>query len=76
VVTLHAALSAFWRPLSRTVVPVLAPFALQVFFVVLVANIPLPSSGAVLWGTLLHTAVLAVLWLMVRHRVLFRFIPR
>ena len=84
LVTLYAALSAFWRPLSRTVVPVLAPlgqatlyvFVLQVFFVVLVANLPLPSSGAVLWGTLTHAVVLAVLWLMVRHRVLFRYIPR
>jgi hypothetical protein len=84
LVTLYAALTAFWRPLSRTLVPVLAPlgqatlyvFVLQVFAVLLVANIPLPSTTPVFWGTLVHTAVLVVLWLMVRHRVLFRLIPR
>jgi hypothetical protein len=84
LVTLYAALTAFWGPLSRVVVPVLAPlgqatlyvFVLQVFFVLLVANIELPSSTPALWGTLVHTGVLAVLWLMVRHRVLFRLIPR
>ena len=84
LVTLYAALTAFWRPLSRTVVPVLAPlgqatlyvFVLQVFAVLIVANIPLPSTTPVFWGTLVHTAVLVAMWLMVRHRVLFRVIPR
>jgi hypothetical protein len=84
LVTLYAALTAFWRPLSRTLVPVLAPlgqatlyvFVLQVFAVLLVANIQVPSTTPVIWGTVLHTAVLAAMWLMVRHRVLFRVIPR
>ena len=81
---LYAALTVFWRPLSGTVVPVLAPlgqatlyvFVLQVFAVLIVANIPLPSTTPVFWGTLVHTAVLVGMWLMVRHRVLFRVIPR
>jgi len=49
---------------------------LQVFAVLIVANIPLPSTTPVFWGTLVHTAVLVGMWLMVRHRVLFRVIPR
>ena len=84
LITLYAALTVLRRPVERFVVPVLAPlgqatlyvFVLQVFFVALVASLPLPESGTLLWGTLIHAMVLTALWLMVRHRVLFRFIPR
>jgi hypothetical protein len=82
LIVLYAALTVLRRPVERVVVPVLAPlgqatlyvFVLQVFLVALVASLPLPAS--VLWGTLVHAVVLAGLWLMVRHRVLFRVIPR
>jgi hypothetical protein len=84
VITLYAALTVLRRPVERFVVPVLAPlgratlyvFVLQVFFVALVASLPLPTTGTVLWGTLIHAMVLTALWLMVRHRVLFKVIPR
>jgi hypothetical protein len=83
LITLYAALTVLRRPVERFVVPVLAPlgqatlyvFVLQVFFVALVASLPLPA-GSVLWGTVVHALVLTALWLMVRHRVLFRVIPR
>lgn len=84
LVTLYAALTVLRRPVERFVAPILAPlgqatlyvFVLQLFFVALVASLPLPESGSVLWGTVIHAMVLTVLWLMVRHRVLFRVIPR
>jgi hypothetical protein len=84
LITLYAALTVLRRPVERFVVPVLAPlgqatlyvFVLQVFFVALVASLPLPTTGTLLWGTLIHAMVLTTLWLMVRHRVLYRFIPR
>jgi hypothetical protein len=84
LVTLYAALTVLRRPVERFVVPILAPlgqatlyvFVLQLFFVALVASLPLPESGSVLWGTVIHAMVLTALWLMVRHRVLFRVIPR
>ena len=84
LITLYAALTVLRRPVERFVAPVLAPFGqatlyvfvLQVFLVALVASLPLPESGSVLWGTLVHAVVLTGLWFMVRHRVLFRFIPR
>jgi hypothetical protein len=84
LITLYAALTVLRRPVERLVVPVLAPlgqatlyvFVLQVFLVALVASLPLPTTGAVVWGTLIHGMVLTALWLMVRHRVLFDHIPR
>jgi len=84
VITMYAALTVLRRPVERVVVPVLAPlgqatlyvFVLQVFLVALVASLPLPTTGTLLWGTLIHAMVLTTLWLMVRYRVLYRFIPR
>ena len=84
LITLYAALTVLRRPVERVLVPVLAPlgqatlyvFVLQVFLVAVVASLPLPRTGIVLWGTLIHATLLAGLWLMVRHRVLFRLIPR
>lgn len=84
LITLYAALTVLRRPVERFVVPVLAPlgqatlyvFVLQVFFVAVVASLPLPETGTVLWGTLIHAMVLTALWLLVRHRVLFSLVPR
>lgn len=84
LITLYAALTVLRRPVERFVVPVLVPFGraslyvfvLHVFLVALVASLPLPRTGAVLWGTLIHAAVLTGLWFMVRHRVLYKIIPR
>ena len=84
LITLYAALTVLRRPVERFVVPVLAPlgratlyvFVLQVFLVALVASLPLPQHGAVLWGTLVHAAVLTGLWFMVRYRVGYNIIPR
>ena len=84
LITLYAALTVLRGPVERFVAPVLAPlgratlyvYVLHVFLVALVAGLPLPDSGSVLWGTLIHAAVLTGLWFMVRHRVLFRIGPR
>jgi hypothetical protein len=84
LVTLYAVLTVLRRPVERVLVPLLAPlgqatlyvFVLQVFLVALVGSLPLPTSGTVVWGTLIHATVLTALWFMVRHRVLYRFIPR
>lgn len=82
LITLYAALTVLRRPVERFVAPVLAPlgratlyvFVVHLFLVALVASLPLP--GSVLWGTLVHVVVLTGLWLLVRFRVGFGFIPR
>lgn len=84
VITFYALLTAFWRPISRAVGGFFIPlggaslyvFIMHVYFVVLLANIGVLTNGWLWLNTLAYTAVLALLWLMVRHRFLFRWVPR
>jgi hypothetical protein len=82
------ALTRLWRPLDRAFgwffIPVgqasLYVFIVHVFVVALIDNV-LPFHLAPehddLWiNTLGHTAALAILWLMVRFKVFYRWIPR
>ena len=84
LVVLYAALTAYWGPVHRALGRVLVPlgqaslyvFVVHVYLALLVANLPGAQDAGVLVGTLLHTAVLAALWLLVRYRVLFGIVPR
>lgn len=76
-VPLKRAFGWFFIPLGQASLYV---FVVHVFVTLAVANV-IPfgfsrESWPLLGTTLLHTAAFAVLWLMVRHKVLFRWIPR
>lgn len=81
--TLYALLTAYWSVLDRALgwffVPLgrasLYVFVLHVPAALVVANLPGLGGDSVALGTLAHGIVLAVLWTMVRRRVLFRVIP-
>lgn len=85
VVVLYAVLDRFWPVLSRAAgwwfVPIgqasLYVFAIHVFLLLGVAQLLTPGqeSSRVL-STAAATFVLMTTWLMVRHKVLFRLIPR
>ena len=82
--TAYGLLTAYWRPLDRAVGWFLVPlgraslhvFVLHVFAALVLANVPGLDDGSMAWGTLAHGVVLAVLWLLVRRRTLFRLIPQ
>ena len=82
--TAYALLTAYWRPVDRAVGWLLVPlgraslyvFVLHVPAALVIANVPGLDGSSVASGTLAHGVLLAVLWAMVRHRVLFRVIPR
>jgi hypothetical protein len=84
LVTLYAALTAFWTPIRRVLGPALIPlgqatlyvFVMHVAFALVVANVPLLEQGRVLPGTLAHALVLVALWVMVRRKFLFDVVPR
>lgn len=76
-VPLRKAFGWFFIPLGQATLYV---FVVHVFVVMAVANI-IPfgfskESWPLLRTTLCHAGAFAVLWLMVRHQVLFRWIPR
>jgi hypothetical protein len=47
----------------------------HVFFVLAVANVPGLDRNSFWQGLLIHSTVVAVIWLMVRRKFLFKIIP-
>ena len=84
----YAILTRFWKPIYRGLgwffVPLgqatLYVFIMHIYVVAAVDNVlpfGFPSDQHNLWiNTIGHTMALATLWLLVRYRVLFRWIPR
>lgn len=80
----YAVLTVAWKPINAVMgwlwIPLgqasLYVFIVHVFFVLAVANIPGLDRQSFWQGTLIHTAVIAVIYLMVRKRFLFSVIPR
>ena len=83
IVVAYAFLTAFWKPVSRAFGWFYEPlgqaslyvFVVHVFFVLAVGNIPHLDRTSWWQGTLVHTVVLALIWVMVRRKFLFRVIP-
>ncbi|NRG42574.1 OpgC domain-containing protein [Rathayibacter sp. VKM Ac-2835] len=84
VVTAYAALTVLWKPIHRLLgwffVPLgqatLYVFVMHVVFVLVIANIPVLREGNPVVDSIAYLVVLALLWLMVRTRFLFRVVPR
>jgi hypothetical protein len=85
----YGVLTKMWYPISRSLgwffVPLgqasLYVFTMHIYILAIINNIvPFDLSSAhpatLLINTLWHTAALASLWLLVRYRVLYRWIPR
>lgn len=83
VVAAYALLTAYWKPVQRAVGWFLIPlgratlyvFIVHVVLIAVIANIPALQEGRVLFNTAAYVVVLALLWVMVRTRFLFRIIP-
>lgn len=83
-ITAYAVLSAFWKPVNRLLgwffVPLgqatLYVFVMHVFFVLIVANVPVLREGSILINSLAYVAILGLLWVMVKKRFLFGVVPR
>lgn len=83
VVAAYAFLTAYWKPVERAVGWFLIPlgqatlyvFILHVVLIAVIANIPVLRQGDIMINTAAYAAVLGLLWLMVKKRVLFGIIP-
>lgn len=84
LVTAYAFLTVLWRPVNRAVGWFFTPlgqttlyvFIVQLLLVLIVANIPFLALGDVWINTAANVLILALVWVMVRYRVLFGVIPR
>ncbi|MFE5835455.1 OpgC domain-containing protein [Arthrobacter sp. NPDC056493] len=83
VVAAYALLTAYWKPVHRALGWFLVPlgratlyvFIIHVALIAVIANIPALQEGRVLFNTAAYAVILALLWIMVRTRFLFRIIP-
>ena len=83
VVAAYALLTAYWTPVHRALgwffIPLgratLYVFIVHVALIAVIANIPALQEGRVLFNTAAYAVILALLWVMVRTRFLFRIIP-
>ena len=84
LVVLYGILTRYWSVLNRMAGWFLVPlgqaslyaFIVHVFFVLVIDNIPLFHTHNVLISTAGHAIVLMTIWMMVRTKFLFRWIPR
>lgn len=85
----YTTLTVFWKPLKRAFgwyfIPIgqssLYAFIMHLYIALLASNVvqfgfDANSSPPLLRNTLVHAAALATAWLLVRYRVLYRWIPR
>ncbi|MEK0156249.1 OpgC domain-containing protein [Arthrobacter oryzae] len=83
LVTAYALLTAYWKPVERAVGWLLIPlgqstlyvFIMHVVLIAVVANIPALQQGNIWLNTVAYALIVALLWVMVRTRFLFRIIP-
>lgn len=83
LVVAYAVLTSCWQPVDRAVGGLFRPlgaaslyvFTVHVFLTLAVANVPGLDYASWWQGLLVHSVVLALTWLMVTRRFLFRLIP-
>jgi hypothetical protein len=83
-VTMYILLSRYWlgfeKALGWFLIPIgqasLYVFTLHVYIILLVINLPIEIHDSFVWGSAVHGGSLLMIWLMVKHRVLFNWIPR
>ncbi|MDJ1113546.1 OpgC domain-containing protein [Microbacterium dauci] len=84
IICSYAVLTVAWKPLNALMgwlwVPLgqasLYVFTVHVFFALAVANIPGLDRQSFWQGTIIHTVVIALIFLMVKKKFLFSVIPR
>jgi hypothetical protein len=83
LVTAYTLLTAYWKPIERAVGWLLIPlgratlyvFIMHVVLIAVVANIPALQQGNIWLNTAGYALIVALLWVMVRTKFLFRIIP-
>ncbi len=83
-ITMYILLTRYWLGFNKVLGWLLIPlgqaslyvFTLHVYAILLVSNLPIPVMDSFIWATIAHGATILVIWLMARHQVLFKWIPR
>lgn len=82
-IAIYALLTVCWQPLNRALgwffIPLgqasLYVFFIHVFLLLAIMNTPLPGYNHFWVNTVVHIGLLALVWVMVKNKFLFRWIP-
>ena len=83
LITMYALLTRFWVPISKALgwffIPLgqasLYVFYVHIFFLLILANTPLPEMNDFWINTGIHAGLLLTVWLMVKTKFMFKIIP-
>jgi len=83
LITMYAILSRCWGPINKALgwffIPLgqasLYIFYVHIFFLLIIANTPLPEMNDFWINTLIHVVLLLTIWVMVKSKFMFRIIP-
>ncbi|MEJ2609729.1 MAG: OpgC domain-containing protein [Candidatus Thiodiazotropha sp.] len=83
-ITMYILLTHYWVVFNKALGWLLIPlgqaslyvFTLHVYVILLVSNLPIPLQDNFIWGTIVHGSAITLIWLMVKNRILFNWIPR
>lgn len=83
LITMYAILTRFWLPINKALgwffIPLgqasLYVFYIHIFFLLLLANTPLPAMNDFWINTMIHAGLLLLTWAMVKSKFMFRVIP-
>ncbi|MCF6202470.1 MAG: OpgC domain-containing protein [Methylococcaceae bacterium] len=83
-IVFYYALTHYWFPINKAlgwlVIPLgqasLYVFIVHIYFILLFSNTPLGSYDSFILNTAIHATAITLIWLMVKHKVLFQLIPR
>jgi hypothetical protein len=83
LITMYALLTRFWLPINKALgwffIPLgqasLYVFYVHIFFLLIIANTPLPEMNDFWINTAIHAGLLLAIWTMVKTRFLFKVIP-
>jgi len=83
LITMYAILSRCWGPINKALgwffIPLgqasLYVFYVHIFFLLIIANTPLPEMKDFWINTMIHAVLLLTIWAMVRSKFLFKVIP-
>ena len=83
LITMYAILTRFWLPISKALgwffIPLgqasLYVFYIHIFFLLILANTPLPAMKDFWINTMIHASLLLLTWAMVKSKFMFKIIP-
>ena len=83
-VSSYVVLTVAWKPIDRSMGWLFIPlgqesmyvFFMHIYLILLIENTPLPQMHNVWINTAIHISMLLTCWFMVKHRFLFRWVPR